>query len=119
MNIAARRIRMLVVATVTLPISSLADLPAEAKIVAVPPVANPDSYTVPEDGVLSTAADNLFDLSWGSSGSADGQFNFPAGVAVGSGDDAYVTDTANNRIQVFTPCVPSPGERLASMEEIS
>src|SRR5680860_804902 len=112
MNTAAGRALMLAAATATLPISSLATLPAEAKIVAVPPVANPDSYTVPEDGVLSVANGNLFDLSLGSLGSGDSQFSYPYGTAVGSGGNIYVADQNNSRIQVFTSCVPSPGESL-------
>ncbi len=37
----------------------------------------------------------------GSSGSGDGQFSFPAGVAVDSHGNVYVADSGNNRIQKF------------------
>jgi sugar lactone lactonase YvrE len=43
-----------------------------------------------------------FSLSVGSSGAGNGQFNFPLGVAVDAGDNLWVTDTNNNRIQKFT-----------------
>lgn len=42
-------------------------------------------------------------LSWGSRGSADGQFLSPRGVAVGSDGSVYVLDTSNNRVQKFDP----------------
>ena len=37
---------------------------------------------------------------WGQSGSGDGQFNNPTGLAV-SGERVYVADAGNNRIQIF------------------
>ena len=37
---------------------------------------------------------------WGSSGAGEGQFNEPTGIAIGA-DLVFVTDTGNNRIQVF------------------
>jgi len=40
--------------------------------------------------------------AWGDSGSADGQFYFPQGVAVDADGNVYVVDTANYRIQKFT-----------------
>ena len=42
-----------------------------------------------------------FVLKWGSSGSGDGQFSGPVGVAVGASGNVYVADTANFRIQKF------------------
>ncbi len=44
----------------------------------------------------------VFELKWGSSGSGDGEFLFPWGVAVDSSGNVYVADTSNNRIQEFT-----------------
>jgi len=40
--------------------------------------------------------------SWGSKGSADGQFNVPHSLAFNQFGNAYVTDTNNHRIQKFT-----------------
>ena len=39
---------------------------------------------------------------WGSSGSGDGQFNLPNGVAIDASGNVYVTDRDNNRVQKFT-----------------
>ncbi|MEK7353203.1 MAG: hypothetical protein AABZ77_01690, partial [Chloroflexota bacterium] len=39
---------------------------------------------------------------WGSSGSGNGQFNSPLGVAVDSAGNVYVADSGNHRIQKFT-----------------
>ena len=39
---------------------------------------------------------------WGSSGTGNGQFEYPAGIAVASGGDVYVGDVNNNIVQKFT-----------------
>ena len=42
--------------------------------------------------------------SWGSEGSENGQFKYPAGVAIdASSGNVYVADTDNHRIQKFSP----------------
>lgn len=38
---------------------------------------------------------------WGSTGSGDGQFNDPEGVAADGSGNVYVADYINNRIQKF------------------
>ncbi len=54
--------------------------------------------------------DGLFDMSFGSAGSGDGQFapfpgsvGGPNGIAFDGDGNMYVADTWNHRIQVFTP----------------
>ena len=42
-----------------------------------------------------------FVTTWGSSGTGDGQFNAPLGVATDGNGNVYVADTNNNRIQKF------------------
>ncbi len=44
-----------------------------------------------------------FLTKWGSSGSGDGEFNSPYGVAVDPAGNVYVADTDNDRIQKFVP----------------
>ncbi|MDQ4066634.1 MAG: 6-bladed beta-propeller, partial [Thermoproteota archaeon] len=38
---------------------------------------------------------------WGTSGSGDGQFSSPSGIAIDSSDNIFIVDRANNRVQVF------------------
>lgn len=46
--------------------------------------------------------DGNFLMLWGEKGNGDGQFYYPAGLAVSSGNNyIYVADTINNRIQKF------------------
>ncbi len=49
----------------------------------------------------SSTSTGVFITKWGSSGSGDGQFNLPSGVAVDAVGNVYVADTGNNRIQKF------------------
>lgn len=42
----------------------------------------------------------VFLREWGSAGAGDGQFNVPISVAV-NGNEIYVTDSGNKRVQVF------------------
>jgi len=44
----------------------------------------------------------VFVTKWGSSGSGDGQFDYPHGVAVDSSGNVHVGDSDNNRIQKFS-----------------
>lgn len=41
-------------------------------------------------------------LSWGTPGTAPGQFDIPVGVAVAPNGDLYTVETQNNRVQHFT-----------------
>ena len=41
-------------------------------------------------------------VAWGDSGTGNGQFRFPWGVAVDASGNVHVSDAGNNRIQVFT-----------------
>ena len=43
-----------------------------------------------------------FVTSWGSSGTLNGQFNSPFGVAVDSSGNVYIADAGNDRVQKFT-----------------
>lgn len=39
---------------------------------------------------------------WGSSGTSNGQFHYPAGIAVDGSGNVYIADNLNNRLQKFT-----------------
>jgi DNA-binding beta-propeller fold protein YncE len=41
-------------------------------------------------------------LQWGASGSGDGQFSTPRGIAVDAAGDVYVVDSGNSRVQKFS-----------------
>ncbi len=43
-----------------------------------------------------------YDTSFGSSGTGNGQFSYPCGIARSSSGELYVTDRNNERVQVFT-----------------
>lgn len=45
--------------------------------------------------------DGVFIHSFGSKGSAEGQFLQPRGVAVSSNNDVFVVDFDNKRVQIF------------------
>lgn len=57
----------------------------------------PDGAAEPE---ASSEAPYRFVAAWGMSGSEPGQFREPTGVAV-AGDEVFVSDAGNNRVQVF------------------
>lgn len=46
--------------------------------------------------------EGVFLREWGSSGTGDGEFDIPIGIAVNSEDIVYVTDGKNHRVQYFT-----------------
>src|SRR5215475_2536664 len=48
----------------------------------------------------SVANAQVFLGAWGTFGSGDGQFNLPNGLDI-EGDEVYVSDNGNNRVQVF------------------
>jgi len=39
---------------------------------------------------------------WGSQGTGDGQFEYPAGIAIDQNGDIYVVDAHNERVQKFS-----------------
>jgi DNA-binding beta-propeller fold protein YncE len=54
------------------------------------------------DRIQKFSNDGDFISKWGTSGSEVGQFMGPAGLAIDSEDNIYVTDRDNDRIQIFT-----------------
>jgi tripartite motif-containing protein 71 len=44
----------------------------------------------------------VYEGQWGKSGTGDGEFNGPSGVAAAPNGNVYVTDRYNNRVQYFT-----------------
>jgi hypothetical protein len=59
--------------------------------------------------------DGSYLMHWGTSGSADGQFNWPNGVTVdANGSSVFVCDGSNHRVQVFSYGPTSIGSRPPS-----
>ena len=52
-------------------------------------------------GTTQVVSGVCFVTTWGSQGTADGQFNYPYGIAVDSSGNVFVADGHNNRIQKF------------------
>jgi DNA-binding beta-propeller fold protein YncE len=46
-----------------------------------------------------------FITKWGSTGTADGQFNVPIGIAINSKGIVYVAESNNARVQIFAPSI--------------
>jgi CRISPR/Cas system CSM-associated protein Csm2 small subunit len=69
-------------------------------------------------------SDGTFLAKWGSSGTGDGAFDWPCGVAVDAYGNVYVADTINNRIQKFGSDNDHPvasisgGDRTAIVNEV-
>jgi len=75
--------------------------PAQNNGIAVGPSGN--VYVAEDhDLIFKYTADGTFLMSWGTSGSGDGQFSQPYGIAVDSDENVYVVDSGNSRIQKFT-----------------
>jgi len=60
------------------------------------------SATLRNDRIQRFTSDGAFLGMWGSSGTGNGQFDFPGGVAVEGSGAVYVADLRNDRIQKFT-----------------
>jgi DNA-binding beta-propeller fold protein YncE len=62
--------------------------------------------------IATSATAASFSFAFGSDGTGNGQFLFPQGITVGSGGNIYVTDSNNQRVQVFSqdqpPAVGTP-----------
>ena len=79
---------------------------------AVNQYINPQAITITENDIIYIAdtsnhrihkldVDGNIDLTWGTNGTGDGQFNNTTGVGVDSSGNVYVSDLSNRRIQKF------------------
>lgn len=55
------------------------------------------------DRVQQFTTTGTFIATWGTTGSANGQFDGPSGIAVDGARNVYVTDVGNSRLQKFNP----------------
>jgi len=60
-----------------------------------------EDYAATSSGASATSPP-VFILKWGSLGSTDGQFNEAGYMAIDSGNNLYVGDSQNNRVQKFS-----------------
>ncbi len=60
-------------------------------------------FLFPHGSAFSASRDYKLVDEWGSSGSADGQFLEPFGIAIDGDDNVFISDPMNHRIQKFTP----------------
>jgi len=58
-----------------------------------------DAY---HDRILKFTTAGVYVTEWGSTGSGNGQFDDPEGIAIGPDHSVYVADNENHRIQKFT-----------------
>jgi len=76
---------------------------------AVVVAPNGDIYVVDghgqgtNDRIVKFSKDGKFILAWGKHGKGQGEFDTPHGIALDSQGRVYVSDRANNRVQVFDP----------------
>ena len=56
-----------------------------------------------KNSVSAFGLDGTYIGSWGTKGTANGQFNRPLGIATDSAGNVYVDDYGNSRVSVFTP----------------
>jgi len=58
-------------------------------------------FAVVKHNVIKFSPDGTVLLEFGSSGSGDGQFGFPRGIALDNSGNIYVADSGNDRVQIF------------------
>ncbi|TAK26291.1 MAG: hypothetical protein EPO26_00310 [Chloroflexota bacterium] len=69
------------------------------------PTSTPTATSTPSETASATATPTpgyVFVRRWGGPGSAPGQFDQPAGLALDSAGNVYVVEVGNNRVQKFT-----------------
>ena len=70
--------------------------------VDVDPEGNLYVNDIEPNRIIKFSNNGSYILSWGSTGSNDGQFNHPHGNEVDQDGNVYITDQGNTRVQKFT-----------------
>ena len=70
--------------------------------VDVDPEGNLYVNDIEPNRIIKFSNNGIYILSWGSTGSNDGQFNHPHGNEVDQDGNVYITDQGNTRVQKFT-----------------
>ncbi len=81
---------------------------------AIDPAGFIYSANRPDNVIQKFTLDGDLVTSWGSKGTAEGQFRDPRGIALDSNGNVFVADSSNNRIQMFD----SDGNFLISWGEL-
>jgi hypothetical protein len=64
-------------------------------------VAGVSSHSLNVPNLVVESTPGTFLMKWGSNGSGNGQFIDPVGIAINGGNQIYVTDKGNSRVQKF------------------
>jgi hypothetical protein len=62
---------------------------------------NVETYPTEPDAWTVVTCSYAYSMQWGSQGSGDGEFQYPAEIAIDVTGNLYVADQNNNRVQVF------------------
>jgi hypothetical protein len=88
------------------PTATLTPIPIPTPTPTAVPAPTPTS--TPQPTMVYASFQVTFVTTWGTSGSGEGEFDFPWGIAVDAQGNVYVVDRFINRVQKFSVQLPTP-----------